>query len=142
MAFEQKTYHPRLTDRQTIAAAVKDINEKVNGTGLDFREDTDGFYKSIAWINFLEPNMLIVLASFDFSYYHDLEMAFYGVSFSDMPAESSWWGHWSKDQLELLETGNPGEFEFRFNIGTHTDRQFIIKASSFSYHFERLGRDR
>jgi hypothetical protein len=139
---ENKIYHPRLTDRQRIETAVKDINTKVNGTGLDFREDTDGLYKSIAWINFNEPGMLIILASFDFSYYHDLEIVFYDVSYTDIESEYSWWGHWSKDQLELHDSSVPGEFEFRFNIGTHKEEYYTVRAKAFSCHFERLGRDR
>lgn len=135
---ENLPFHHRLTDKQSIIAAVKDINNKVNGTGLDFREDTDGFHQSLAWMNFNEPNMLIVLASFDFMYYHDLEIVFYGVSHSNISSGDSWWGHWTKDQLQFNEQDSPDGFEFRFNIGTHSDRQYIIKAKAFSYHFQQV----
>ena len=93
-------------------------------------------------MNFNEPGMPIVLASFDFAYYHDLEIVFYDVGYSDIPSEAPWWGHWTKDQLEFYDTDIPREFEFRFNMGTHTDRQFTIKAKAFSYHFERPGQNR
>jgi hypothetical protein len=131
--------HKKLTDRESIAAAVKYINEMVNGRGFNFMEDTAGeFTRSLAWRNIKEPNILIILASFDFSYYHDLEIVFYDVSYTTIGPEYSWWDHWTKDQLELSEKDFPDGFEFRFNRGTNTDVQYIVHAKAFSYHFEKI----
>src|SRR5689334_452476 len=125
--------HKKLTDRESIAAAVKYINEMVNGRGFNFMEDTAGeFTRSLAWRNIKEPNILIILASFDFSYYHDLEIVFYDVSYTTIAPEYSWWDHWTKDQLELSEKDFPDGFEFRFNRGTNTDVQYIVHAKAFS----------
>src|SRR5574338_30463 len=136
---EQKGFHKKLTDRESIAAAVKDVNERINGTGFSFMEDTAGKFKSIASDTVHEKNILIILASFDFSYYHNLEMVFYEVSYTDINPGDEWWDHWTKDQLELSKANDPGEFEFRFNIGTHKEEQFIVKAKGFSYCFENVG---
>jgi hypothetical protein len=132
----------RLTDRQSIAAAVKHINESVNGCGFDFREDTNGRYVSYGWANFEEPNRLVVLASFDFAYYYDLEILFFDVSCNEIPDGYSWWDHWTKDQLELLDKDDPNGFEFRFNIGTHGDQYFTVVAKGFSYLFKRVSHRR
>ena len=89
-------------------------------------------------MNFNEPGMLIVLASFDFSYYHDLEMVFYNVSYTNIPSDAPWWGYWTKDQLEMSEQEGPDGFEFRFNIGTHKEEQYIVRAKGFLYLFEHV----
>lgn len=88
-------------------------------------------------------NAIIILSSFDFSYYHDLEMIFYQTSYSTVGEEYYWWDHWEKDQIELSSavlTSEKGQscFEFRFNKGAHSDIQYIIHAEMFSYHFGRV----
>jgi len=139
MAYE--SIHKRLTNYDEIAEAVKYINERINGCGFNFLEDSDCRSKSFA-SNCVkeEDNALVILASFDFSYYHDLEMIFYNVYMSTVLKEYMWWDHWTKDQLETSknmftdENGNSC-FEFRFNIGTAKEEQHIIRAEKFSYHF-------
>ena len=132
-------YHKKLTDKQDIANAVRYINDSINGRGLNFMEDTAGRWSSIAFANSKEnDHSIIILASFDFSYYHDLELVFYDVGYSNLGYEYSWWDHWTKDQLELGDEEFPDGFEFRFNRGTNSDVQYIIHAKSFSYHLERI----
>jgi hypothetical protein len=138
----QNEFHSRLSERQHIEAAVKFVNDSIKGRGLNFREDTDGRYKSLAWINIDEPGMMIVLASFDFSYYHDLELVFYDTGFTNLPKGDSWWDHWAKNQLELSEKDFPDGFEFRFNIGTGSDNQYIIRAKGFSYYLGNVSHSR
>lgn len=135
---EQHSFHKKLADQKSIAAAIHYINDKINGCGFSFMEDTQGKYKSWAFDEIGEKKILIILASFDFSYYHNLELVFYDVSYTDISPEDSWWDHWTKDQLEFNELNNKSGFEFRFNIGTHTDEQFIVKAKGFSYCFEKM----
>jgi len=130
--------HKKLTDRENIAAAVKYINDNINGSGFSFMEDTKGDFRSLAWSNIKETNMLIILASFDFSYYHDLELVFYDVDYTDIGPEYSWWDHWTKDQLEIGEENNPEIFEFRFNIGPQNEKQYTVMAKGFSYHFGKM----
>ena len=135
----QNEQFKKLTDRASIAAAVRDINDRINGCGFNFMEDTAGNFRSVASEHIKEPNLLIILASFDFSYYHDLELVFYDVSYTDIGSEYYWWDHWTKDQLELSDKESSDGFEFRFNIGTNKDTQYTIMAKGFSYHFEKIG---
>jgi hypothetical protein len=138
MTFGRTKYHSKLTDRASIATAVKEINEKINGCGFDFREDTHGRWPSVAYRNISEPGILIILSSFDFFYYHDLEIVFYDVSYTNIPSKADWWDHWTKDQLELSPEDFPEGFEFRFNIGTNTDKQYTVRSKAFSYLFEHV----
>ena len=136
-----ESVHKRLTNYDEIAEAVKYINERINGCGFNFLEDSDCRSKSFA-SNCVkeEDNALVILASFDFSYYHDLEMIFYNVYVSTILKEYMWWDHWTKDQLEIctdpfIDKDGNSFFEFRFNIGTAKEEQHIIRAEKFSYHF-------
>ena len=132
-------YHIPLTTRPDILAAVTYINNKVQGVGYNFMEDTKRDYRSLAGNNSFEGESLqIVLGSFDFSYYHTLEMVFYDIVSSTLEPETYWWDHWTRDQLEVKEIES-GIFEFRFNRGPDTDSQYIIKAKGFSYCFENVG---
>ena len=141
MPEEEQKIHKPLTNHNDIAKAVRYINDRINGRGFNFMEDSARHHKSFALDHVSNSdNAIIILSSFDFSYYHDLEMVFYNVSHNTVGEEYSWWDHWIKDQIELNEeilTNEKGQplFEFRFNIGTHTDRQYIIRAEKFSYHF-------
>ena len=106
-------------------------------------EDTDGRFNSIAFnLSKENDNSIIILASFDFSYYHNLELVFYDKGYCTIGPEYSWWDHWTKDQLELSDEDFPDGFEFRFNIGTNSDRQYIVHAKVFSYHLERISNKR
>jgi len=137
----EREIHKPLQNYQEIADAVKIINERVNGTGFSFLEDSACRCKSFAseYVG-KQDNAIVILASFDFSYYHDLEMIFYNVLVSNIGEEYYWWDHWTKDQIELSkeiikdETGK-SFFEFRFNIGTNKEDQYIVRAEKFSYHF-------
>src|ERR1043165_7810272 len=136
--------HKRLDNYSEIANAVNYINKRIKSCGFNFMEDSDCRSRSFA-SNCVkaEDKALVILASFDFSYYHDLEMIFYNVYISTVLKEYSWWDHWTKDQLEISkdifkdENGN-SFFEFRFNIGTNKDKQHIIRAEKFSYHFGHM----
>jgi len=133
--------HKRLENYNEIADAVKYINDRINGCGFNFKEDSARRERSLASSHVSDSdNAIIILASFDFSYYHDLEMVFYNVALTDIGEEYYWWDHWTKDQIELQkdmikdEKGN-SFFEFRFNIGTNRNTQYIVRAEKFSYHF-------
>ena len=137
----EQNIHHRLDKYEEIADAVMIINARINGCGFNFREDSARREKSFASSCVDDSDKaVIILASFDFSYYHDLEMIFYNVSYSTVGEEYIWWDHWTKNQLELQEEVFKDEkgdliFEFRFNIGTNRDEQYIIRAEKFSYHF-------
>src|SRR6185369_2332533 len=107
------------------------INDSINGCGFNFLVDKEISYRE----NEIPGNSLIVIASFDFSYYHDLELVFYDVISTDLEVEMEWWDHWEKDQIELGEENSHGEFEFKFNRGTHKDTQYSVRSKGFSYRF-------
>lgn len=132
-------YHPILRDRQVIKDALRLINDKINGCGFDFMEDTEGKRPSIAFANSHEGDRsLIILASFDFSYYHNLELVFYDVAHTDISPGSRWWDNWSGDQIELSDESNSDYFEFRFNRGPGKTDQYQVRAKGFSYLFEQV----
>ena len=140
MVNSENELHKRLTNYHDIAEAIHNINERINGCGFNFKEDSDGFTRSVALAYVADSDKaIIVLASFDFSYYHDLEMVFYNVSYSTVGPGYSWWDHWNKDQIEFvgeIEANDKDStgFEFRFNRGTKGEVQYVIKASAFSYY--------
>jgi len=127
--------HQIIQDRATIEQALRTINDKINGCGFNFQVDKN----DAGYISYPEEqvpsNVLVVLCSFDFSYYHDLELVFYDVSFTDLDPGDMWWDHWEKDQVEMNPNYTGEGFEFYFNRGTHTDVQLIVRAKAFSYHF-------
>jgi len=128
-AFEQN--HKIINDRQEILRAIRMINDSINGRGFNFLVDKETAYRE----NEIPENALIVIASFDFSYYHDLELVFYDVISTDLETEMEWWDHWEKDQIELGEEDPQGEFTFKFNRGTHKDTQYSVRSKGFSYRF-------
>lgn len=102
-------------------------------------EDSDGFKPSIAFANSTEAdNSVIILASFDFFYYHNLEMVFYNVAFNDIQPRSQWWDHWKKDQIELADEAYDEGFKFKFNRGGENAKCGIIIARGFSYLFQQV----
>jgi hypothetical protein len=127
--------HKKMADRPSVVDALRSINDKINGCGFNFQVDKNenGFisYPEIE----VPENALIVLSSFDFCYYHNLEIVFYDVLFTDLDPGDMWWDHWEKDQLALNEEYTGEGFEFYFTRGTHTDIQLIVRAKSFSFHF-------
>jgi len=75
--------HKLITNYTEISQAIRSINDSINGCGFNFRVDKEISYRE----NEIPGNSLIVLASFDFSYYHDLELVFYEVTSTDLEAE-------------------------------------------------------
>jgi hypothetical protein len=75
--------HRKLRSHEEITDAIRSINDRINGCGFNFKEDSDGLTRSVALAHVADSDKaIIILASFDFSYYHDLEMVFYDVSYS------------------------------------------------------------
>ena len=73
--------HDGLSNYVEIVAAIKDINNRINGRGFNFREDSSGLHKPITLAYVSEDDKaIILLASFDFSYCRYLELVFYNVS--------------------------------------------------------------
>ncbi len=136
-------YHPKLTQRPEIENALKLINDKINGCGYSFKEDTAGSRPSIAFANSSEDDRsLIILASFDFSYYHNLEMVFYEVSYTNIHPGASWSDHWSKNQIEVSHLNFPEGYYFFINRGGYNEKQGIVRAKGFSYLFQNVGNSR
>lgn len=130
--------HLILTERLAIKDALRLINDKINGCGFSFREATkDNDRLSFENENPSEKQMIIE-SSFDFCYYHDLELVFYDVGFTDIGHEDYWWDHWDKDQIELSDETFLDGFEFRFNPGPHKEYQYVVRAKRFSYLFEQV----
>ena len=134
-------YNIKYTSRRDINLAIMQINDSVKGRGYSFIEDTDGRYHSNAFAMPREGDRsIIVLASFDFSYYHNLELVFYEVGYTNMRQGNSRSDHWTKDQLELSGEEFPDGFEFKFNAGD--DFQYSIRAKALSRHLERISNRR
>jgi hypothetical protein len=139
--------HRPIYNREQTEQAVADINNRINGCGFYFAWDKDseeGFTSYEA----LPEDVVMVISSFDFSYYYNLEMAFHGVVKHDLEDQYPWLDHWSKDQIELLSENEATRFMeqngippdralhlFALNIGSHSDNQFYILANGFSYYF-------
>jgi hypothetical protein len=142
----QARHHP-IYSREQLGAAVTDINNRINGCGFYFAWDM-GSERGYTSYEALPEGVVMVISSFDFSYYYDLEMAFHSVVKHDLEDEYPWPDHWSKDQIELLSEDEASRFMqqngipatsglhlFALNIGSHSDNQFYILAKGFSYYF-------
>jgi hypothetical protein len=141
-----------LTDSEVIRQHLNDINEKIHSVGLYFKIDVadDVGYTSYPDSE-IPASAVIVLASFDFAYYHQLEFVFYGTQIHNLPTDDAWRDHWEKPQLQLLEGNARAKalnvlnfhqpdptFIFAFNAGSFGDRQFYVVADGFSYLFETV----
>ncbi|MEZ5012868.1 MAG: hypothetical protein R2794_01120 [Chitinophagales bacterium] len=138
--------HTPITDKQQILDLLKKTNEEIHSVGLYFKWDKKDEVGFTSWPDDQMPeHALIVLASFDMTYYHQMEFAFFDVLAHDMPDEFQWPDHWEKEQLVLLE-GREREdalaflniphpeshYVFAFNIGSHGEEQYYILASGIS----------
>jgi hypothetical protein len=141
--------HQPLTERASIEAAIADINKRINGAGFNFQWDMPGETSGILLsYEDVPDDTIIVISSFDFSYYYDLEIVFHDALKHDLPEDNPWWDHWEKDQIVLhseaetaaymTEAGirpDPNCYLFGFNRGTHSDVIYKVLAKGFSYHF-------
>lgn len=134
---------------EEIVATLKQLNGTLHSTGVSFQwdeKDADGEYISYK-ANEVPADALIVLGSFDFSYYHQVELVFYGVKAHTLHTQAYWPDHWSKPQLELLqgEEANTiaaklgwqlttGQQVFAFNRGSHGDERYYIMAEGLSWY--------
>lgn len=144
--------HTLLTDAETIKRHLADINEQIHSVGLYFKQD---IADEIGYTSYPDSEIpegaVIVLGSFNFTYYHQLEFVFYGAVAHNLPDIDSWPDHWDKPQLELLDEMEhvkalsilkfqdpQPKFIFAFNVGSFGDKQFYIVADGFSYLVETV----
>ncbi len=147
MALDLHTRH--YTEAGAIQATLQQLNTTLHNAGLSFwvdEKDEEGQYTSYPAAD-VPADALIVLGSFDFCYYHDLELLFYGVQTHNLPPQAHWSDHWQKPQLELVQ-GNeaqvvlqqlqwepaPQQKLFAFNVGSHGDSRYYILALGLSWH--------
>lgn len=155
--------HSRIfTKPEEIIATLTELNENLHSTGVSFQwdeKDANGEYISYK-ANEVPADALIVLGSFDFSYYHQVEVVFYGTKAHTLHTGAHWPDHWSKPQLELLQGSeanttalklgwqlNGDEQLFAFNVGSHGDERYYILARGLSwyigtvFHYDREAQD-
>lgn len=143
-------FHPQIVKTAPeIAATLAQLNKTLHSVGISFQwdeKDETGDYISCPGKD-VPADALIILGSFDFSYYHQVEIVFYGVKAHTLHHEAYWPDHWSKPQLELLsqadekavinQLGWPPADEmhlFAFNRGSHGDERYYILAEGLSWY--------
>lgn len=151
--------HTVIMERAAILDAVSAFNERINGCGFYFQWDKGDNAGFISYEE-LPESTLIIISSFDFCYYYNLEIAFHGVIMHDLDDDNAWPDHWSKDQIMLLPFSAAEQFMkanhldidqachlFAFNIGSHSEEQYHVLAKGCSFHFgtvfyyDRLAQD-
>ena len=143
--------HTRITDAHVRRQTLQAINATIHGVGLSFKLDKAEEGYTAYTPGAMPAQTILVLASFDFAYYHQLELLFYDVVAHNLPEDARWPDHWAKDQLVLLhdhehahalhaiQIPHPSEHVvFAFNRGSHGDEQYFVAASGFSYVFETV----
>lgn len=153
--------HTCISDINEISITLAAFNEKVHNVGLYFKLDVPDEDGGIAYPkNEIPNNAIVVLGSFDFSYYHQAEIVFFEAIAHTLYEEYIWSDHWDKDQLCLL-TGNARKnvlitnnieddstiHVFAFNIGSFSDEQYFVVAKGISikmgivFHYDRAAQE-
>lgn len=153
--------HTCISDINEISITLAAFNEKVHNVGLYFKLDVPDEDGGIAYpINEIPNNAIVVLGSFDFSYYHQAEIVFFDTIAHTLDAEHTWSDHWDKDQLCVLSENNRKNVlltngieddssihVFAFNIGSFSDEQYYIIAKGISikmgivFHYDRAAQE-
>lgn len=153
--------HSRISNIDEITLKLSEFNETVHSVGLYFRLDVPDEDGGIAYPkNEIPENAIIVISSFDFSYYHQVEIAFFDTIAHTIDTEYMWSDHWDKDQLCLLSgderkkilitngiEDNPSFHVFAFNIGSFSNEQYYIIAKGISikmgivFHYDRAAQE-
>jgi hypothetical protein len=129
----QQNHGTPLTDETSIRSALADIDQRITGCGFYSRLDVPDPDGGTAYpIEEIPGNCIIVLSSFDFAYYHDLEMIFYDVMDHNIDPERHWPDHY-QHQVELLKQDENDYFHFRLN--SQNDEHYLVTAKGFSYYF-------
>ncbi|MCB0507617.1 MAG: hypothetical protein R2739_05360 [Chitinophagales bacterium] len=81
---------PTFSNYTTIQKAVELFNKQAYNVGFDFKVYT------------IEPSCLYVQASFDFSYYVNVDLEFREVFYTNISPDAAWPDAWYADQLFLL----------------------------------------
>ena len=149
--------HSCITDTETIIQTLNSFNETVHSAGMYFRLDVPDEDGGIAYPNNEIPDKaVVVIGSFDFSYYHQIEIVFFEAITHNISSESIWADHWDKEQLTLIQgttrydiltKHQPYDDDtfhvFAFNIGSFGDEQYYIIAKGISiklgivFHYDR-----
>jgi len=153
--------HACISDMNEITQKLSEFNETVHSAGFYFKLDVPDDDGGIAYpLNEIPGNAIIVLGSFDFSYYHQAEIVFFDTIAHTLDAEHIWSDHWDKDQLCLLSGNNrknvlltnsieddSSTHVFAFNIGSFSDEQYYIVAKGISikmglvFHYNRVAHE-
>lgn len=151
--------HIPIADESTLIETLSALNIELHSAGMYFQLDTPD---SIGYTSYpeLPEACVMVLASFDFTYYHQIEFCFHGVVQHTITHEGSWADHWQKPQLVLLSDEERAlvlqrlhlapdipQHVFAFNIGSFTDDQYYIVADALSmatgtvFHYNRSAQE-
>ena len=145
MAFADE--HIPITDTGEIIRFLAQVNDDLHSAGLYFKPDIPDEIGYTSYPDAEVPNAcLIVMGSFDFTYYHQCEFVFHQLSSHNIPDTDQWPDHWVKPQLELLSssdrmhalntlriTDDPSLLVFAFNRGSHGDERYFIACHGISY---------
>jgi hypothetical protein len=149
--------HHCIADTESIIQVLNGFNETVHSAGMYFRLDVPDEDGGIAYPNNEIPDKaVIVIGSFDFSYYHQIEIVFFETLSHTISSQSIWSDHWDKAQLTLIQgivrhevlakhqlSDDESLHVFAFNIGSFGDEQYYIIAKGISiklgvvFHYDR-----
>lgn len=137
--------HNPIFETQVIIDKLAGINDELHSAGFHFKVDVPDEIGYTSYPNEEIPeNTVIVIGSFDFTYYHQCEFAFHQVKAHKLP-DYDWRDHWEKPQLILL-AGNdkifalqslsindePGLQVFAFNLGSFGDNCAYLACNAIS----------
>lgn len=153
--------HTPVYDLQQIEILLRQFNSDVHSAGWYFMWDVPDINGSTAYPEDEIPeNSVILLGSFDFTYYHQGEIVFHRVAGHNFDKDRIWPDHWDKDQIVLLR-GAERESAldklhirqldqlpvFAINIGSFGGDRYLIAAEGISiaigtvFHYNRLKSD-
>lgn len=131
-------------DQTIIADQLQVLNDELASAGMYFMLDVQD---DLGFTSYAEipDNCLVVMVSFDFTYYHQMEFGFHGVLAHSITHDGAWPDHWNKPQIELLHGAERSAalaalqlashtdcLIFAFNIGSFSDERYYIAAKGIS----------
>lgn len=134
--------HIPVTDPEAVQQLISSINEQLEGTGVYFWAQQTGVSPGAYETGEVPGDALIVLVSFNFSYYHQAEIAFHGVAAHNLPEEI--WTDAHEKQLSpatgderniALQTLNIQDSQVpAFVFFTGHGNRYYIAAEGISWH--------
>ena len=148
--------HKPIIGADELLSVLSQLNADMHNAGLYFQWDKADEIGFTSYPD-LPEHCIMILASFDVTYYHQLELCFHQIRAHTLIDNNQWPDHWNKNQLELLQGVERSHVlmncavpedetihVFAFNVGSFSDRQLYIIAEGFSFvsgtvfHYNRL----